>query len=123
MRFNAVSGEIKASDRREVLARFEKGETKVLYTQQLSRSIRLSPGKESLMVFVRRVDVQSETVERYVRDGLLVPDLVVEADEPVWKKVTREEKQEIERICDEKLEQYYRRFQAPQTEDAIRGNQ
>ena len=76
----AVSGEIKASDRREVLARFEKGETKVLcacdllnegwdcpatevlfmarptmskvlYTQQLGRGMRLSPGKESLMVF------------------------------------------------------------------------
>ena len=75
-----MSGEIKTSDRREVLARFEKGETKVLcacdllnegwdcpatevlfmarptmskvlYTQQLGRGMRLSPGKESLMVF------------------------------------------------------------------------
>ena len=263
----AVSGEIKASDRREVLARFEQGETKVLcacdllnegwdcpatevlfmarptmskvlYTQQLGRGMRLSPGKESLMVFdfvdnasqynmpysmhrlfrlkdyqpgalvlgkkgqkmaeqgrydrgerpdalidwpvdaldyelvdifnwqeeaagllsqlefVRRVDVQTETIERYVREGLLVPDLVVEkansiyakggytdaqvqrnilsnpfkrfedmqmlyhtktlgviqVDESVWKKLTQEEKQEIERICDEKLEEYYQRF-------------
>ena len=76
----AVSGEIKAADRREILARFEKGQTKVLcacdllnegwdcpatevlfmarptmskvlYTQQLGRGMRLSPGKESLMVF------------------------------------------------------------------------
>ena len=364
----AVSGEIKASDRREILARFEKGETKVLcacdllnegwdcpatevlfmarptmskvlYTQQLGRGMRLSPGKESLMVFdfvdnasqynmpysmhrlfrlkeyrpgalvlgtkrqktaeqglydkgerpdalidwpvdaldyelvdifnwqeeaagmisqmefVRRVDVQTETIERYVRDGLLVPDLVVpmsehrtfkyfkeetlqkyaqqygwtliddsnrkdlfldmvrqmdmsysykpvllkavlqfaddkgrvklsdivtyfrefyesrravglvvekanciyakggytdsqaqrnilsnpfkrfedmqmlhhtktlgviQVDESVWKKLTRDEKQEIERICDEKLEQYYSRFQATQTEGTIK---
>ena len=34
-------------------------------------------GMISQMEFVRRVDVQSETIERYVRDGLLVPDLVV----------------------------------------------
>ena len=75
-----MSGEIKASDRREGLARFEKGEikvlcacdllnegwdcpsnevlfmahptmSKVLYTQQLGRGMRLSPCKESLMVF------------------------------------------------------------------------
>lgn len=35
---------------------------------------------------------------------------VIQVDESVWKKLTREEKQEIERICDEKLEQYYSRF-------------
>ena len=35
---------------------------------------------------------------------------VIQGDESVWKKMTREEKQEIERICDEKLEDYYRRF-------------
>ena len=34
---------------------------------------------------------------------------VIQVDESVWKKLTREEKQEIERICDEKLEEYYRR--------------
>ena len=131
------------------------------------------------MEFVRQVDVQTETIERYVRDGLLFADdkgrvklsdivtyfrefyearraagLVVEkansiyskggytdaqaqrnilsnpfkrfedmqmlhhtktlgviqVDESVWKKLTREEKQEIERICDEKLEQYYSRL-------------
>lgn len=35
---------------------------------------------------------------------------VVQVDESIWKKLTREEKQEIERICDEKLEQYYSRL-------------
>ena len=30
---------------------------------------------------------------------------VIQVDESVWKKLTREEKQEIERICDEKLEE------------------
>ena len=35
---------------------------------------------------------------------------VIQVDEPVWKKLTRDEKQEIERICDEKLEQYYQRM-------------
>ena len=200
----AVSGEIKASDRREILARFEKGEvkvlcacdllnegwdcpatevlfmarptmSKVLYTQQLGRGMRLSPGKESLMVFdfvdnasqynmpysmhrlfrlkeyrpgalvlgtkrqktaeqglydkgerpdalidwpvdaldyelvdifnwqeeaagmisqmefVRRVDVQTETIERYVRDGLLIPDLVVPMSEHRTFKYFKEE--------------------------------
>ena len=200
----AVSGEIKGSDRREVLARFEQGVTKVLcacdllnegwdcpatevlfmarptmskvlYTQQLGRGMRLSPGKESLMVFdfvdnasqynmpysmhrlfrlkeykpgalvlgtkqqktaeqglydkgerpdalidwpvdaldyelvdifnwqeeaagmisqmefVRRVDVQTETIERYVRDGLLVPDLVVPMSEHRTFKYFKEE--------------------------------
>ena len=76
----AAYGEIKASDRREMLARFEKGKikvlcacdllnegwdcpatevlfmarptmSKVLYTQQLGRGMRLAPGKKSLMVF------------------------------------------------------------------------
>ena len=35
---------------------------------------------------------------------------VIQVDESVWKKLTREEKREIERICDEKLGDYYRRF-------------
>ena len=34
-------------------------------------------GMISQMEFVRRVDVQSETVERYVREGKIVPDLTV----------------------------------------------
>ena len=35
---------------------------------------------------------------------------VIQVDESVWKKLTREEKQEIERICDERLERYYSRL-------------
>jgi hypothetical protein len=190
----AISGGMKSSERREILAKFEIGEikvlcacdllnegwdcpqtevlfmarptmSKVLYTQQIGRGMRTAEGKESLMVFdfvdnasqynmpysmhrlfqlkdykpgklvlapqaqrtaeeslyakgdkpeavidypvdatdyelvdifnwqeeaagmlsqmefVRRVDVQSETVERYVREGLLVPDLVVPMSE------------------------------------------
>ena len=45
---------------------------------------------------------------------------VIQVDESVWKKLTREEKQEIERICDEKLEQYYGRFQVAQTEGDLK---
>ena len=190
----AVSGSMKTSERNELLAKFSKGElkvlcacdllnegwdcpetevlfmarptmSKVLYTQQLGRGMRLSEGKEYLMVFdfvdnagqynapysmhrlfrlkdyragglvlgkkgereaendlyakgerpdavidypvdatdyeaidifnwqeeaagmisqmefVRRVDVQSETIERYVREGKLIPDLIVPMSE------------------------------------------
>ena len=35
---------------------------------------------------------------------------VIQMDESVWKKLTREERQEIERICDEKLERYFQRL-------------
>ena len=35
---------------------------------------------------------------------------VIQVDESVWKKLTREEKQEIERICDEKLDSYFNRL-------------
>ena len=34
-------------------------------------------GMISQMEFVRRVDVQSETIEKYIREGKLLPDLVV----------------------------------------------
>lgn len=34
----------------------------------------------------------------------------IQVDESVWKKLTQEKKQEIERICNEKLEQYYQRM-------------
>lgn len=190
----AVSGDLKTSERREVLAKFEKGyikalcacdllnegwdcpETevlfmarptmsKVLYTQQLGRGMRKAEGKECLMVFdfvdnagiynmpysmhrlfqlkeyspgklvlgtakqkaadaelyakgekpdaivdypvsvtdyeavdvfnwqdeaagmisqmefVRRVNVQTETVEKYIREGKIIPDLVVPMSE------------------------------------------
>ena len=38
-------------------------------------------GMISQMEFVRRVDVQSETIERYVREGKIVPDLAVPMSE------------------------------------------
>ena len=38
-------------------------------------------GMISQLEFVRRVDVQAETIERYVREGKLVPDLVVPMSE------------------------------------------
>ena len=34
----------------------------------------------------------------------------IQVDESVWKKLTQEEKTEIERICDEKLELYFSRL-------------
>ena len=38
-------------------------------------------GMISQMEFIRRVDVQSETIERYVREGMIVPDLIVPMSE------------------------------------------
>ena len=35
---------------------------------------------------------------------------VVQVDESVWKRLTLEEKQEIQQICDEKLESYFRQL-------------
>jgi len=40
---------------------------------------------------VRRVDVQSETIERYVREGMIVPDLVVPMSEHRTFKYFKEE--------------------------------
>ena len=48
-------------------------------------------GMISQMEFVRRVDVQAETIERYVREGKLVPDLVVPMSEHRTFKYFREE--------------------------------
>ena len=48
-------------------------------------------GMISQMEFVRRVDVQSETIERYVREGKLVPDLVVPMSEHRVFKYFKEE--------------------------------
>ena len=45
----------------------------------------------SQMEFVRRVDVQSETIERYVREGKLIPDLVVPMSEHRTFKYFKEE--------------------------------
>ena len=43
------------------------------------------------MEFVRRVDVQSETIERYIREGMLVPDLIVPMSEHRTFKYFKEE--------------------------------
>ncbi len=48
-------------------------------------------GMISQMEFVRRVDVQTETVERYVREGKLVPDLIVPMSEHRTFKYFKEE--------------------------------
>ena len=38
---------------------------------------------------------------------------IIQVDEAVWKRLGAEEKAEIERICDEKLEKYYQRINNP----------
>lgn len=43
------------------------------------------------MEFIRRVDVQSETIERYVREGKLIPDLVVPMSEHRTYKFFKQE--------------------------------
>ena len=48
-------------------------------------------GMISQMEFVRRVDVETETIERYVRGGKLVPDLVVPMSEHRAFKYFKEE--------------------------------
>ena len=48
-------------------------------------------GMLSQTEFVRRVDVQSETIERYVQEGKIVPDLVVPISEKRTLKYFREE--------------------------------
>ena len=48
-------------------------------------------GMISQMEFVRRVDVQTKTIEKYVREGKLVPDLVVPMSEHRTFKYFNEE--------------------------------
>ena len=48
-------------------------------------------GMISQMEFVRRINVQTETVEKYVRDGRLIPDLVVPMSEHRTFKYFKEE--------------------------------
>ena len=48
-------------------------------------------GMVSQMEFVRRVDVQTETIEKYVREGKLIPDLVVPMSEHRTFKYFKEE--------------------------------
>ena len=45
----------------------------------------------SQMEFIRRVDVQSETIEKYVREGLLIPYLIVPMSEHRTFKYFKEE--------------------------------
>ena len=35
---------------------------------------------------------------------------IVQVDESVWKHLSKEEKAELDKICDEKLEWYFRKF-------------
>jgi len=48
-------------------------------------------GMISQLEFVRRVDVQTETIERYVREGKLIPDLVIPMSEHRTFKYFKEE--------------------------------
>lgn len=48
-------------------------------------------GMVSQIEFVRRVDVQSETIERYIREGMLIPDLIVPMSEHRTFKYFKEE--------------------------------
>ncbi len=48
-------------------------------------------GMISQMEFIRRVDVQTETIERYVREGKLTPDLIVPMSEHRTFKYFKEE--------------------------------
>ena len=48
-------------------------------------------GMISQMEFVRRVDVQAETIEKYVREGKIVPDLIVPMSEHRTFKYFKEE--------------------------------
>lgn len=40
---------------------------------------------------------------------------IIQVDESVWKKLSKAEKEEIEKICDGKLEQYYGRITKERT--------
>ena len=48
-------------------------------------------GMISQMEFIRRVDVQAETIERYVREGKIIPDLIVPMSEHRTFKYFKEE--------------------------------
>lgn len=69
-------------------------------------------GMVSQMEFVRRVDVQSETIEKYLREGKLVPDLIVPMSEHKSFKYFKEET----------LEQYAQEFGWQLIDDANRKN-
>ena len=48
-------------------------------------------GMLSQMEFIRRVDVQSETIERYIREGKIIPDMIVPMSEHKRLKYFKEE--------------------------------
>lgn len=48
-------------------------------------------GMLSQMEYVRRVNVQSETVERYMREGMIIPDLIIPMSDHRTFKYFREE--------------------------------
>ncbi len=48
-------------------------------------------GMVSLMEFIRRVDVQSETIEKYIREGKIIPDMIVPMSEHKQLKYFHEE--------------------------------
>lgn len=69
-------------------------------------------GMISQMEFVRRVDVQSETIEKYLREGKLIPDLIVPMSEHKSFKYFKEET----------LERYAQEFGWQLIDDANRKN-
>ena len=69
-------------------------------------------GMVSQMGFVRRVNVQAETIERYVREGKLVPDLTVPMSERRTFKYFKEES----------LEKYARQYGWTLIDDSNRKN-
>lgn len=69
-------------------------------------------GMISQMEFVRRVDVQSETIEKYLREGKLVPDLIVPMSEHKSFKYFKQET----------LERYAQEFGWQLIDDANRKN-
>ena len=88
----------------------------------------------SQIELVRMVDVQSETVERYIKDGKIKPDLsnpfkrfedmrflmrckdveTVEVNPIIFRKLTRKDWLHIVDVCDKSLEKYYLRIKSKQ---------
>ena len=109
--------------------------SRVLYTQQLGRGMRLAEGKESLMVFdfvdnaglpvekPNSVYCHEDATDSEIQRNILsnpfrrFEDMqmmrhtktlgIIEVDPKVWKSLTEQEKREIRKVCEEKLEGYY----------------
>lgn len=67
---------------------------KLLEAMDTASSIDETDGMLSVAEFIQRVNVQSETVEKYIRDGKLVPDLITPVSEHRSNKYFKEEKLE-----------------------------